>query len=609
MKLLFGLCLAAVCTSAQNALWIDLSGPWRMTSENSPAFADPGFDDSQWAAYALPSRLFRPPGHMWLRRDVVLPAGTDRTQLALTLGTISDAYEVFVNGASIGATGGSSKWDFQIPRPLTFSIPASAAGLNGARLTVAIHGKDWGVSGPSTLRLQSVGPFLLTYRQHAPAGLGAAHIQGRRLRQTPEVVFGTLLAGLAALLFLAWAGERKQKDLLWFALGLALEGGLYLTRYLLLSEDTFPQRWPYLLGTFSSLSMACFTYFVVSTLGYRQRWPRVAIWLIWSVYPLSSILTADFSLDAFVNAFRALCLLAIVLIGAAWWRQGHWRQPLGQQAFILALLATAIIRLSRFSPLQTEWVFGLFRFESGAVMLFLLSIPMAWRILRRVRNEGLERQRLADELQGARVVQQFFMTQVPAFAEAVYSPALEVGGDFFQFFPLEDGSHLAAVGDVSGKGLKAAMVVSLLAGALRNRRSDDPAALLAELNRALAGSLDSGFVTATIARCHPDGRVVLANAGNPAPYLNGTELTLDSGLPLGLTSDAEYREREVTIGPGHQLTFVSDGVVEAENAQRELFGFDRTREISKRSAQEIADAAKAWGQTDDITVVTVRRNA
>jgi sigma-B regulation protein RsbU (phosphoserine phosphatase) len=62
------------------------------------------------------------------------------------------------------------------------------------------------------------------------------------------------------------------------------------------------------------------------------------------------------------------------------------------------------------------------------------------------------------------------------------------------------------------------------------------------------------------------------------------------------------------LAPGQQLTLVSDGVVEAENAQRELFGFDRTREISTKSAQEIADAAKAWGQNDDITVVTVRRN-
>ena len=160
---------------------------------------------------------------------------------------------------------------------------------------------------------------------------------------------------------------------------------------------------------------------------------------------------------------------------------------------------------------------------------------------------------------------------------------------------------------IRGKGLKAAMVVSLLAGALRNRKSDEPAALLRELNAVVADGLDGGFVTAAVARCHADGRAVLANAGNPAPYVAGAEVALDSGLPLGIDRDAEYPEHALVPQPGERLTFVSDGVVEAENAQRELFGFDRTREISTKSAQEIADAAKAWAQNDDISVVTVTR--
>lgn len=93
-------------------------------------------------------------------------------------------------------------------------------------------------------------------------------------------------------------------------------------------------------------------------------------------------------------------------------------------------------------------------------------------------------------------------------------------------------------------------------------------------------------------------------ARHPAPYVDGRELELEAGLPLGLMREVVYEE---TVVQGDRFTFVSDGVVEAENAQRELFGFERTREISGKSAREIADAAKAWGQTDDITVVTVRR--
>ncbi len=91
----------------------------------------------------------------------------------------------------------------------------------------------------------------------------------------------------------------------------------------------------------------------------------------------------------------------------------------------------------------------------------------------------------------------------------------------------------------------------------------------------------------------------------PAPWLDGREVPLTAGLPLEIVAHAEFDERSVPLAHGQQLTLVSDGVVEAENTQRELFGFDRTREISTKSAQEIAEAARSWGQS--ATVVTVRR--
>ena len=169
-----------------------------------------------------------------------------------------------------------------------------------------------------------------------------------------------------------------------------------------------------------------------------------------------------------------------------------------------------------------------------------------------------------------------------------------------------DGSRVVLVGDVSGKGLKAAMLVAATIGMLRRENSSSPGAILAGLNDALAGHTGGGFVTCCCARFGADGTVTIANAGHPSPYCDGRELELAPGLPLGIMADAEYEE---SVVPGERFTFVSDGVIEAENAQRELFGFDRTREISTKSAQEIAEAAKAWGQNDDITVVTVRRRA
>ena len=125
------LLLTAALASAQNALWVDLSGEWRMSQDDRPEFAAPDFDDRAWAAYRLPLSGKAPSTGMWLRRTATLPEGADRTQLALTLGTINDVYEVYVNGVRIGGTGGLLPEDYQIPRPLTFSgSPRSGLMMN-----------------------------------------------------------------------------------------------------------------------------------------------------------------------------------------------------------------------------------------------------------------------------------------------------------------------------------------------------------------------------------------------------------------------------------------------------------------------------------------------
>ena len=214
---------------------------------------------------------------------------------------------------------------------------------------------------------------------------------------------------------------------------------------------------------------------------------------------------------------------------------------------------------------------------------------------------------MAAELAAARELQQLLLPYKSlSGVDAVYLPALEVGGDFWQALALGDGGQLIAVGDVSGKGLKAAMVVSLLTGALRNRQSDSPAAVLRELNRVLEGGLHGGFVTAIVARFYTDGRVAIASAGHPAPYLDGAELDVQPGLPLGVDATTEYTELELRVRREQQITFVSDGIPEAANAAGELLGCERTREIRARTAAAIAEAALKWGQNDDITVVTVR---
>lgn len=101
--------------------------------------------------------------------------------------------------------------------------------------------------------------------------------------------------------------------------------------------------------------------------------------------------------------------------------------------------------------------------------------------------------------------------------------------------------------------------------------------------------------------------MTLANAGNPAPYRNGEEMSVEPGLPLGLLPEAGYAETHYQLAPNDRLTFVSDGVVEATNLQGELYGFARTQSISTESAHQIAKAAELFGQQDDITVLSVTR--
>jgi serine phosphatase RsbU (regulator of sigma subunit) len=221
---------------------------------------------------------------------------------------------------------------------------------------------------------------------------------------------------------------------------------------------------------------------------------------------------------------------------------------------------------------------------------------------------------LEGELEAARQVQQVIlpgeMDVVPGYSvETVYRPAQQVGGDFFQVWPTADGGLLLVLGDVSGKGLSAAMQVAVLVGSLRTlaQITSDPSAILAEMNTRLLGRTGGGFSTCLAVHLSSDGAGMLASAGHPAPYLNGRELELPGALPLGIAPFQSYESCRLILEPGSHITFYSDGVLEAQNARGELLGFERVRELSRLGAKEIADAASAFGQEDDITVVVIER--
>jgi len=181
----------------------------------------------------------------------------------------------------------------------------------------------------------------------------------------------------------------------------------------------------------------------------------------------------------------------------------------------------------------------------------------------------------------------------------------EVGGDFYLCRVLPNGHQRILLGDVSGKGAAAAMAATLLLGAAEERHSDSPVELLSHMNRVLCRAHLGGFATCLCVDLAPDGELTLANAGHLSPYRGGVEVETAGGLPLGITTNAEFAASQLTLCIGETFTFVSDGVVEARGPQGELFGFVRTAAISTQAAEEIARTAQQFGQEDDITVLTV----
>ena len=252
-------------------------------------------------------------------------------------------------------------------------------------------------------------------------------------------------------------------------------------------------------------------------------------------------------------------------------------------------------------------------------------------------SNARERAAIAAELHAASTVQQLLLQSAsrptPGFlVDSVYLPASEVGGDFFYVAPAPDGSITAIAGDVSGKGITAAMRVAMILGALRRETSHDPAQILHALNETLVAlnspnppqpdlaqplAAQIGFVTAVCVRIALDGHFTLANAGHVNPYQSGRapdmsselascrEIDTPPALPLGLVPDQHFELVSGQLAPGQTLVLLSDGVPEARSSSGELYGFDHTRAPADHTADQIARRAQSFGQEDDITVLSI----
>jgi hypothetical protein len=275
-----------------------------------------------------------------------------------------------------------------------------------------------------------------------------------------------------------------------------------------------------------------------------------------------------------------------------------------------------------YSPARPLWAFWKqtfrwpFPFGLYDVSVWMIVLAVLGIVVLRFARSRQEEDQLKGEREAARAVQQVLIPDaisgVPGFKiESVYKPAGEVGGDFFQILPIEGGGVLVVIGDVSGKGMPAAMTVSLLVGTVRTlaHYTQSPGEILAAMNQRMLARSSGGFTTCLVLRADTDGKLTVANAGHIAPYVEGKELPLENGLPLGLAADTVYTEAVFQLAPGEQLTLLTDGVVEARDKAGVLYGFERAAALSIQPAEAIATAAQAFGQDDDITALTIARIA
>ena len=250
----------------------------------------------------------------------------------------------------------------------------------------------------------------------------------------------------------------------------------------------------------------------------------------------------------------------------------------------------------------------------------------------RLEEEIRERERVEQELLVAKRIQQASLPkEVPTLEgweiSPHYHPAREVGGEFYDFFELEDGRFGLAVGDATGKGMPAALVMATTCGMLRAvaQSSNSPGEVLGRVNEALSARIPPNmFVTCFYALLEPEsGRLSYANAGHDLPYLRrdkDAEQLRARGMPLGLMSSVTYEEGHAFLREGDGILFYSDGLVEAHNPHREMFGSPRLRRLIMEhgEAGSLGDilleelysfTGEGWEQEDDITLLMLRSSA
>jgi sigma-B regulation protein RsbU (phosphoserine phosphatase) len=609
---------------------VDLSSSWLLQQGDDPRFADPRLDDSHWTLVqggrALNSYGLKNVDLVWYRDHVQVTPGAH--DLSLLMRGFAGSYVLYVNGVEVGSSGTFPKGGSVFKSPnRRFAIPDSL--LQSGNLVIAIrastgilsvHGTTpAGFDGDATLLL---GP------SDVLAGISSL-IHFRRFTPWSIDVGLELLVLLIALgLAFTLRSDREYQALV-----------LYLTADVLLRVLDLWQKLGSgehleLLALLSTVLFVCrmlaLVEFVRLALDLRRSKPFViyewtllsalvgfmTLFLVWEHISPGAHQVSGPSGIILLVVIGALVLpvdAGIPLLSLWVWHKRRNSDalllsiPLFLQSAILyyGLLKSSSLEVPHFQSFYLQW-------KEIADLLFIFTLLVF--LLRRTLRIARSRAAMASELHAAQSIQNLLLARAshptPGFrVESVYHPAGEVGGDFFLVSPGPDGSLTAIVGDVSGKGLVAALRVSMILGVLRREQHRSPAEILQGLNEALLLHGDSGFTTACCVRLERCGNYTIANAGHLSPYVAGVEIETAPSLPLGIAESADYAEVSGELAAGVKMVLLSDGVVEARSAKGELYGFERLAHLTTMTAHDIADVAQRFGQEDDITVLTIALTA
>ena len=628
------LLLRSVALPAVLALLLLLSAPALWAADSTPGILPIPPQQCQWQAGAAPpwtanASAWKPyttwtlnpaEPYVWVRcsLDPASLQGLEHPALQLRFAA---AYEVLQNGKPIGRNGNMRSGAYSLDLPRTFPLAPIDPATGPIALDLHLVCLDTGllVNGPAGLVDARLGD-----RQRlldARGGEFLAVLPGQLSFDAPFVLLGIV----GCLLLSIWGLEHAQAAPIYLALYCIFLGLLFFDYFLSTLMVPCPVALYALgqcLGRGGNAVFIVLFYFAIAgrrvPVFVRALLAVVAFCAIFPLLPLiapatwARVLVASWGGFAGNVYFVIFGLLGFSPFFAFWpwpriapglrWIAGILMfDGVSRAAFFATLLANPLAAL-------TGWRGALF--ASTQVASFLAVAALIGMVLRRQRGLLRQRAELAGEMNAAQEIQRSLVGErvesLDAFRiDVAFHPAREVGGDFYSCRILPGNRQRILIGDVSGKGAAAAMTAAVLLGAAQRRPADSPAALLRHLNLVLADMHVGGFATCLCADAGPDGRLRIANAGHLAPYRGEQEVALSHGLPLGVAENADYVEDSLQLAPGDSLTFISDGVVEARGPQGDFFGFERTRAISAHPAHEIADAARHFGQQDDITVLRI----